>query len=94
MIVRKEITALTGVKLADVLAMPNVRVLVKGSYSYGPLIDGLFEKLKPTLLVADVEVRQMVEMIKANRGDILIASEEEANYLMKEADREERPLRI
>jgi polar amino acid transport system substrate-binding protein len=93
LIVRKEIAVPSSVKFEYILTIPNLRILVKGSYSYGAMIDGIFAKLKPNLIIADVEVRQMVEMLKGNRGDALIASAEEANYLMKELDRSGRTLK-
>jgi polar amino acid transport system substrate-binding protein len=94
LIARKEIALQSAGKLEDILAIPNLRVLVKGSYSYGPTVDALLIKVKPKLIVADTEVRQMVEMLKADRSDILISTEEEANYLINEADRGRRTLNI
>jgi polar amino acid transport system substrate-binding protein len=71
--------------LRDLLARPDVRVLVKDRFSYGPYIDGLLAEMKPLLIRTTNENRQMVAMIKANRADFMFVSEDEADYLVEQA---------
>jgi polar amino acid transport system substrate-binding protein len=71
--------------LRELLARPDVRVLVKDRFSYGPYIDGLLAEMKPLLIRTTNENRQMVAMIKANRADFMFVAEEEADYLVEQA---------
>ena len=74
-----------GSNLQTVLAIKGVRVLVKDKFSYGPFIDGLLAALRPTLISTVGENSQMVQMIQANRADLMFLAEEEANYLVEQA---------
>lgn len=74
-----------GAKLEDVLALPGVRVLAKDNYSYGPFIDGLLARLKPTVIRTTSENSLMVEMVRLGRADFMFVAEEEAKYLTEEA---------
>lgn len=74
-----------GAKLTEVLAGKDLRVLAKDNFSYGPLIDGLLSKLKPTILRTTNENSFMVEMIRLDRADLMFVAEEEANFLAEEA---------
>lgn len=74
-----------GERLADLLAISQVQLLVKDKYSYGPYIDELFLRLKPVLVPTTAENLGMIKMIKAGRADIMLASEEEADYFVTQA---------
>lgn len=74
-----------GLRLEDVLAIKGLRVLAKDNYSYGPYIDGLLAKHRPTLVYTTSENSAMVEMVRFNRADFMFVAEEEANYLAEEA---------
>lgn len=74
-----------GAKLEEVLAIKGVRVLVKENFSYGPFIDGLLAKLKPTITVSNGTSTQMLQLINAHSVDFMFVSEEEANYLVEQA---------
>lgn len=74
-----------GAKLQDVLTTKGVRVLVKEAFSYGPYIDGLLAKIKPTTTVSNGTTTQMLQLINANMVDFMFVSEEEAEYLVEQA---------
>jgi polar amino acid transport system substrate-binding protein len=74
-----------GNTLANVLAMKGVRVLVKDQFSYGAFVDGLLASVRPTVISTTAENVQMVQMIQANRADLMFVAEEEANYLIAQA---------
>lgn len=74
-----------GSRLEDVLAMKGLRVLAKDNYSYGPTIDALLARLKPTIIYTTSENSAMVEMVRFNRADFMFVAEEEAAYLVEEA---------
>lgn len=74
-----------GMKLADILAMSQTHMLVKDKYSYGPYVDDLLLRLKPAVLSTTSENIAMIKMIKANRADFMLASEEEADYFVDQA---------
>lgn len=74
-----------GNALANVLAMKGVRVLVKDQFSYGTYIDGLLANVRPTIISTTAENVQMVQMIQANRADLMFVAEEEANYFIAQA---------
>lgn len=71
--------------LAEILTRPDVHVLVKDQYSYGPYVDGLFARLKPALVQTTAENINMIRMIKVGRADFMLASEEEASYFVEQA---------
>lgn len=77
--------ATEGMRLADLLAISQVQLLVKDKYSYGPYIDELLLRLKPVLVPTTAENLGMIKMIKAGRADIMLASEEEADYFVTQA---------
>jgi len=72
-----------GTKLADLLADKKTHVLVKEEYSYGPFVDGLLAKLKPTVVSTKAESVPMVQMVKAGQADLMFVSQEEAAYFVK-----------
>ena len=74
-----------GTKLEQALSAKGVRVLTKASFSYGPYIDNLLAKTKPNITVSNGSTSQMLQLINAGSADFLFVSEEEAEYLVKEA---------
>jgi polar amino acid transport system substrate-binding protein len=81
----KGFAAQEGAKLQDILSAKGVRVLTKEAFSYGPYIDGLLAKTKPTTTVSNGTTSQMLQLINANMVDFMFVSEEEAEYLVEQA---------
>jgi uncharacterized protein (TIGR02285 family) len=74
-----------GTTLGQALSAKGVRVLTKDSFSYGPYIDDLLAKTKPNITVSNGSTSQMLQLINAGSVDFMFVSEEEAEYLVKEA---------
>lgn len=83
-----------GSTFPQVLAMADLRVLVKDKFSYGPYIDGLLASLKPIIVSTANENAQMVQMIQAHRADLMFLAEEEAAYLVEQAGFNLRDFRL
>lgn len=83
-----------GTGLADMLAQPEVNVLVKDRFSYGPYIDQLMARLRPTTTSTTAGSRQMLEMVERRRVDFMFAGEEEAEALLSQAGPLSRSLKI
>jgi polar amino acid transport system substrate-binding protein len=74
-----------GGRFEDAIADKNLRLLVKKNYSYGPFIDAIIARGKPTVSATIVESIPMVQIIMAARADLMLAAEEEAAHLIKES---------
>jgi uncharacterized protein (TIGR02285 family) len=74
-----------GAKLEELLSDKKTRLLVKDGFSYGSFIDGLLARTKPTTTKTTGESPQMVQMIKADRADLMLASQEEAAFFIESA---------
>lgn len=72
-------------KLAELVQQPGLRVLVKDKYSYGPWIDALLARARPQTFSTTEENVQMVRMIAGGRADIMLSSQEEAQYLLTQS---------
>lgn len=88
---------LPAATLAATLRQPGVSVLVKDGFSYGPVVDQLLSQLRPERVVTSAETMAMANMIAAHRASLMFAAEEEAGYLLAQAEHEARlpyPLKI
>lgn len=83
-----------GNTLASGLATPGLRVLVRDKYSYGERIDAMFQRVKPTLIASNQPNLQLVELIKAGRADLMLASQDEANLLIRHAPSSQKELTL
>ena len=73
----------SGDSIENVLKNKNIRVLVKSGYSYGAYIDGLIQKLEPTIYDVTVENINMLQMLNVDRADFFFIAEEEAEGLIE-----------
>jgi len=83
--------------LAGTLRQPGTSILIKDGFSYGPLIDQLLVQIRPERVVTSAENLAMTNMIAAHRASLMFAAEEEASYLLAQAEHEARlpyPLKI
>jgi polar amino acid transport system substrate-binding protein len=83
--------------LGGTLRQPGVSVLLKDGFSYGPVIDQLLLQHRPERVVTSAETLAMANMIAAHRASLMFAAEEEASYLLEQAEHEARlpyPLKI
>ena len=81
-------------RLNDLLHAGGVTVLVKDGFSYGPYIDGLLGRSKPSQITTTAENSQMVQMVAAQRADFMFVSEEEAAYLAEQAGADAGRLKV
>ena len=72
-----------GATLEEVLGDKNNRLLIKEGASYGPYLDGVLSKLKPTVKTTSVEFNQMAPLIGKGEADMMFVSQEEATYFVK-----------
>jgi polar amino acid transport system substrate-binding protein len=71
-----------GETIESVLGNKAIKLLVKEGYSYGKVFDQLIEKLQPTTIPVVAENIQMLKMIRAERADLMLVSQEEADGLI------------
>lgn len=64
----------------DLIKNKNITILVKEKYSYGTFIDSLLVSYGVKTVTTTTENIGMVKMIKAGRADVMLTSEEEADY--------------
>jgi uncharacterized protein (TIGR02285 family) len=83
---RKQISFDPNDKLEKLLASTTTRLLLKNKYSYGIKLDGLFKKYQSKTVMSDAEYRQMVQLLIADRADIMFVTREEAQYLFENED--------
>lgn len=81
-LVRRQFAFGAGATLADALSAQGLRLLVRRHYSYGQAIDGLLKVLKPVTFSSPLHNVQLVELLKADRADMLFAAQEEAALLL------------
>jgi polar amino acid transport system substrate-binding protein len=83
-----------GDTLAQALATPGLRMLVRDKYSYGELVDRMFERLKPDLIRSNLSNLKLTDLITAGRADLMLAGREEADVLLRQAASSPAPLRM
>lgn len=77
---------LTGpTTISAALRTPNLRLLMRYRYSYGSYVDGLIASIKPQAVAPQLRNDQVADLLRANRGDLMFASEEEAAVLQRPA---------
>lgn len=76
----------SGRGLEELLADPELTLLLKDAYSYGPEVDALIARLQPRHLRTPSPNDAMLRMIEAGRADyFLLATEEAAALLLSPA---------
>ncbi len=83
--------------LAATLRQPGTSVLIKDGFSYGPVVGQLLDQYRPERVMTSAENLAMANMVAAQRASLMFAAEEEAIYLLEQAEREARlayPLKI
>jgi polar amino acid transport system substrate-binding protein len=81
-LVRNEFGAIAGRSLDEALATPGLRVLVRGKYTYGAVIDSALKRVQPLTIASPNRHLQLVEQLVKNRADLMFAAEEEAEELL------------
>ncbi len=82
-LVRAEVPSVpSGEPLARLLTHPDLTLLRKDSYSYGPYVDRLIETLEPRRVTTAADNRSMLRMLQAGRADYLFIAAEEADALI------------
>ncbi|SFU69969.1 transporter substrate-binding domain-containing protein [Pseudoduganella namucuonensis] len=71
-----------GVTLELMLQSPAAHLLVKDNFSYGPEIDAMLARLRPSTAVSTGGTEQMLQSLRAGAADFLFISEDEGGYLM------------
>ena len=93
-IVRDEFSLRGAATLAQLIAMPGLKVLVKEKYSYGGYVDESLAKARPIRISTTAESVVMMAMIGAYRADLMFLAGEEADYLLHVAELRDKRLRI
>jgi len=75
-----------GITAKELFSMPDVRLLLKQNFSQGAYMDSLIsENFGERIQRVTVEVPTMVKMLKANRADLIITTEEESETFVSKA---------
>lgn len=91
---RHDFSFAPGRAMADVLATPGVRVLVRTRYSYGPYVDSAIKRIRPELVASPLPNVQLVDLLIGNRADFMFTSEEESALLLKRAEKKAGKLHV
>jgi hypothetical protein len=65
-----------GVPLAETLGNPQLTLLSKVGYSFGPFVDGSVERIKPHLEATSAELPSMLNMLLHHRADYFFMAED------------------
>lgn len=82
---RHDFSFAPGRTMADVLAMPGVRLLVRTKYSYGPYVDSAIKRILPQLVASPLPNVQLIDLLIGNRADFMFTAEEESVLLLRRA---------
>lgn len=93
-LVRRDFPAPDNQPLAELLATPGVRILVKENYSYGQYIDELLLRHRAALAATSAESGNMIAMINIGRADLMFVAEEEARHLIGQSGLEQKNFRM
>lgn len=70
-------------KLADLLANPELSVLIKDAIVYGPYMDEQLAKMKAKRVVSFDEFGGLIKLIRLGRAELTFIPIEEANYYIE-----------
>lgn len=93
-LVRRGFDIGSGGTLADALSAPELRVLIRGKYAYGPYIENALQRYKPDVMASPQPNIQLAELLARDRGDLMFASEEEASVLLHKLRAHTRKLQV
>lgn len=74
-----------GASFRELLRNRNLRMLYKIGLTYGSAVSRLMQQTPPLMEMVSVETPVMVQMIRAERADWMLAAEEEADFLIAQA---------
>ncbi len=80
--------------LAQLLARPDLQVLVKEGLTYGGYINDLLKNAKAKVTSIAVEQPQLVRMVAAGRADMMFAPREEADFLVTAHESGQESVRV
>jgi polar amino acid transport system substrate-binding protein len=80
--------------MAEVLATPGVRLLVRTKYSYGPYVDSAIKRIQPQLVASPLPNVQLIDLLIGNRADFMFTAEEESTLLLKRAENKSGDLHV
>ncbi len=69
--------------VAEVLATPDMRVLIKDGLTYGGHVGGLLKSARAQVEAVSLDSTQIIRMVAANRADMMFATGEEAPILLR-----------
>lgn len=67
--------------LADIVADPETRVVMKVGLTYGPDVSGIMARAKAQVLMATTEQTSLARMVSSGRADFMLSPQEEADIL-------------
>jgi len=92
---RADFPAPEGITAKDLFLRSDLRLLLKQNFSQGAYMDSLIASM-PVQQVQKVaaEVPTMVKMIKANRADLIITTQEETDFFIAQSGYQKKDFRI
>lgn len=75
-----------GSTIGDILANPQLNLLVKDGYSYGDFLDGKIKEYNPLRTVTTDENSGMLKMVYARHADYFLIAPEEAEGLIRTSE--------
>ena len=92
---RADLKVAENITAQALFLLPNVRLLLKENFSQGAYMDKLLADVpKVRIQRVTAEVPTMVKMLKANRADLIITTEEESRIFILKAGYTEKDVRI
>jgi len=92
---RADFNVQEGISAREIFHLPNVRLLLKENFSQGTYMDKLLSVVpKERIQKVTAEVPTMVKMLKANRADLIITTEEESEIFISKAGYKMEDFRI
>ena len=92
---RADFRAPEGITAKELFSQPETRLLAKQNFSQGAYMDALIAKMPPShvMRVAE-EVSTMVKMLKADRADLIVTTQEETEIYIQQSGFSEKDFRV
>ncbi|HEX8955378.1 MAG TPA: transporter substrate-binding domain-containing protein [Burkholderiaceae bacterium] len=81
-------------RAADLMADPNVSVLLKDDIKFGPYADDLIAHMKAKRIGTTSDFGQIIRLVQAGRADFTFISGEEESYYRKQTGSTDKDLKI
>jgi hypothetical protein len=72
--------------VTELLRLPDIVMLSRAGYSYGPLVDEALARIKPRRIDSGVDSSAWLSILCTRRADFLLIAPEEADYLLSRTE--------